>query len=426
MTSSRIKIPNKFRPLWERNPTRYTIITGGRGSFKSYTVGLFLVDVTKEPGHTILLTRYTMSSANISVIPEFVKKITLQEDSGYIKPGCFHITKDAVVNTITGSKVLFKGLHTTSGNQTANLKSIEGLTTFVIDEAEELDDEDDFDTIDLSVRQIGKDNRIIIVMNPGSPDHWIYKKFFESRGIPFDFNGRVEDTTYIFSCYLNQPQLLNDSFIAVAEKTKLSSLAKYNHRFLGHPSYADKKTLWKRKHIQYKECPGIVEFVVAVDPAITAKIDSDETGILGIAKGTDGYYYVFDDMSGIYSPATWANKAVSLYEKRKASRVIAEVNQGGDMVEYTIHTISPAVLVNQVWAAVGKYARAEPVFAMYEQNMVFHTKPFTNLEFEMTAWEQGDEESPNRMDALVWGMTYFIAGQSQGIKPQGVVYFSGM
>jgi len=416
-TSQQIQVPGKFRPLWERNPTRYTIITGGRGSFKSYTAGLFLVDITKEPGHTILLSRYTMMTAHISVIPEFVGKIKLQEDNGYIKPNCFNITKDAVVNLVTGSKVIFRGIHTTSGNQTANLKSIEGLTTFVLDEAEELDDENDFDTIDLSVRQRGKDNRVMIIMNPATQNHWIYNRFFKSRKIPFDFNGRAGDTTYIFSTYTDHPTLLHESFIATAERTKETNIAKYNHLFLGHWSDDAGRALWKRRHIQYKDAPEMVRVIVAIDPAITSNKDSDETGIIVIGKGIDGYLYVLDDLSGRYTPATWAGRAVSAHERYRAACIVVEANQGGEMVANTIHTVSQAILVEMVHASVGKFTRAEPVFAYYEQNMVYHSRVFSELEFQMTTWQPEDKKSPDRMDALVWGVTHFL-----GPKKQGIIY----
>jgi phage terminase large subunit len=415
--SSQIQRLTNFKPLWQK-PTRYTIITGGRGSFKSHHTGLFLVDLTKETGHTILSTRYTLTSAHISVIPEFTSKIRLQEDNGYIQKGCFDITKTDVVNKITGSNILFKGIHTTSGNQTANLKSIEGLTTFVLDEAEELDDEEDFDTIDLSVRKKDKDNRVIMIMNPSNRQHWIYKRFFERPGVAFDFNGKIDDVTYIFSCYLDKPSFLHESFLKTAQKTKEFNLAKYNHLFLGHWREDSEKTLWKRKNIKYKEAPQIIKAIVAVDPAITSRPESDETGILVIGKATDGLLYVLDDLSGRFTPAEWAGRAVSAYEKYGAHKIIYEDNQGGDMVKNTITSVSKAVMVDSVHASKGKFTRAEPVAAYYEQGMVFHTRVFTDLEFQMTTWLPDDKISPDRMDALVWGVTYFINEEQKS----GIIY----
>ena len=115
------------------NDTRYFVITGGRGSGKSFAITTFLAFLTFEQGHKILFTRYTMISAGNSIIPEFLEKLELY---GIMEH--FRITKDEILNTSTGSSILFKGIRTSAGNQTAALKSISGITTWVLDEAEEL------------------------------------------------------------------------------------------------------------------------------------------------------------------------------------------------------------------------------------------------------------------------------------------------
>ena len=111
--------------------TRYYVITGGRGSSKSFSVNAFLLLLTYEVGHTILFSRYTLTSAHVSIIPEFIEKIEILD-----RFEDFHITKDEIINTTTGSKILFKGIKTSSGQQTANLKSLAGVTCFVLVEAE--------------------------------------------------------------------------------------------------------------------------------------------------------------------------------------------------------------------------------------------------------------------------------------------------
>ena len=131
-----INLNKKYIPLFESD-SRYYVITGGRGSGKSYALNSFLLLLTYEVGHTILFTRYTLTSAHISIIPEFTDKI---ETAGLSED--FYITKDEIINTKTNSKIIFKGIKTSSGTQTANLKSLAGVTTFVLDEAEELVDED--------------------------------------------------------------------------------------------------------------------------------------------------------------------------------------------------------------------------------------------------------------------------------------------
>jgi len=109
-----ITIKSKYKPLGSNS--RYFVITGGRGSGKSYSINLFLLLLTYEVGHTILFTRYTLTSAHVSIIPEFIDKIeTLGLHSD------FYITKDEIINLKTNSKILFKGIKTSSGTQTANL-----------------------------------------------------------------------------------------------------------------------------------------------------------------------------------------------------------------------------------------------------------------------------------------------------------------
>ena len=132
----------------------------------------------------VLFTRYTMTSAHLSIIPEFLEKIGLL---GY--DNTFSVNKAEVINLGNKSDILFRGIKTSAGNQTASLKSLQGISTWVLDEAEELVDENIFDTIDLSIREKKVQNRIILVLNPVTKEHWIYKRFFEDKGVEGGFNG---------------------------------------------------------------------------------------------------------------------------------------------------------------------------------------------------------------------------------------------
>ena len=220
-------LKTKYKPLFN-SESRYFVITGGRGSGKSYGVNVFLLLLTYEVGHVILFTRYTLISAHISIIPEFIEKI----ESLNLHPH-FYITKDEIVNTQTGSKILFKGIKTSSGTQTANLKSLSGVTTWVLDEAEELQDEEVFDKIDLSIREKTKQNRVILILNPSTKEHFIYKKFFEGKGIISGSNITKEDTTYIHTTYLDNKENLSKSFLFQIEDTKKRRPEKYNHIIMG-------------------------------------------------------------------------------------------------------------------------------------------------------------------------------------------------
>jgi len=208
--------------------SRYYIVTGGRGSGKSYAISTLLCLLTQQVGHVILFTRYTLRSAGVSIIPEFLEKIEFlgMED-------VFHITKDEIINKQSGSRILFRGIKTSSGDQTANLKSLQGVTTWVLDEAEELTDEETFDKIDLSVRAKGIQNRVILIMNPSTKEHWIYNRFFESRGIQEGSNVTKGDTTYIHTTYLDNLDNLSESYINQIENIRTRRPEKFKHQILG-------------------------------------------------------------------------------------------------------------------------------------------------------------------------------------------------
>jgi phage terminase large subunit len=222
-----ITLNSKYKPLFE-NDTRYFIITGGRGSSKSFGVGTFTNLLSFEQGHKILFTRQTMTSAHLSIIPEFQEKIDLMELNTI-----FEVNKSEIKNLRSKSDIIFRGIKTSSGDQTANLKSLQGVTTWILDEAEELTDELTFDKINLSIRQKGKQNRVILILNPATKEHWIYKRFFEDKGVQEGFNGIKDDVTYIHTTYLDNIDNLDSSFINEVERIKETNPNKYKHQILG-------------------------------------------------------------------------------------------------------------------------------------------------------------------------------------------------
>ena len=228
-----VNLNEKFKPLFTTKK-RYIILTGGRASSKSFHVSTFVCLLTYEKNQKTLYTRYTMSSAEISIIPEFKEKIELLEVNN-----AFAVTAKDVINTKTGGEILFRGIKTSSGTQTANLKSINGVTCFVVDEAEEFTDEDSFDKIDLSVRTKAAQNRVIIILNPSNKEHWIYKRFFSNShriemidGLPIEISTH-EDVEHIHTTYLDNIANLSESSLKVIEKMKQTSLRMYGHKALG-------------------------------------------------------------------------------------------------------------------------------------------------------------------------------------------------
>lgn len=222
-----ININDKYIPLFNGD-TRYYVITGGRGSGKSFGVTVRLLQLTYEPNHKVLFTRYTMTSAHTSIIPEFIEKIDMMKVQAD-----FRITKDEITNLKTGSSILFKGIRTSSGNQTASLKSLNGVTTFVVDEAEELTDEKTFDKIDFSIRSKTETNRVILVMNPSTKEHWIYKRFFLGYNVNDGSNTVEGDCTFIHTTYKDNKDNLSESFLNQIYRMKRMRPDKYQQQILG-------------------------------------------------------------------------------------------------------------------------------------------------------------------------------------------------
>jgi phage terminase large subunit len=222
-----IDISEKYIPLF-KDESRYFVMTGGRGSGKSFAATVFLLSLTYEEGHKILFTRYTMVSAHTSIIPEFIEKINLMGVHAD-----FRITKDEIMNLKTGSSIIFKGIRTSSGNQTGALKSLNGITTFVLDEAEELVDEDVFNKINLSVRAKGRQNRVILIMNPATKEHWIYQRFFLTENVLGGSNISTKRITYIHTTYKDNKKGAEKSFLEEIYDMKKKRPDKYEHEILG-------------------------------------------------------------------------------------------------------------------------------------------------------------------------------------------------
>ncbi len=168
--------------------------------------------------------------------------------------------------------------------------------------------------------------------------------------------------------------------------------------------------LWTRSNIEefrVHELPGFQRIVVAIDPAVTSKDTSDETGIIACGLGKkDKHGYVIHDVSMQGTPQEWATAAVRLYHNLRADVIVAETNNGGDMIETIIRTIDPNIPYKGVHASRGKIIRAEPISALYEQGKVHHLGLFAELEDQLCEWSPlSDAGSPDRLDALVWALT---------------------
>lgn len=191
--------------------------------------------------------------------------------------------------------------------------------------------------------------------------------------------------------------------------------------------------LWRRAWLEadgfrIREAPALRRIVVAVDPAVTGGAESDETGIIAAGVGEDGHGYVLDDLSLRTTPDGWARAAVGLYRRRGADRLIAEANNGGDLVAHTLATVDRRIPVQLVHASRGKAARAEPIAALYEQGRVHHVGAFAALEDQMCTWSPTAGGSPDRVDALTWALTALLLEDetlAAGAAPRGIGEWRG-
>lgn len=241
-----MKIKSKYKALYTTKK-RYTVVTGGRGSGKTFAVQDFAVRLLEQVGQGILYTRYTMSSVEKTIIPLFVKHIELIGDIRN-----YHITKTQITNKRTGAFLMFSGIKTSSGDQTANLKTLPNITTWIIEEGEDFNKEQSFVDIDDSIRSKHLPNRIIWIQNPTTREHFIYQRFFEhsyesigieEAGSYVDEDGKLKAFTYqrsthpdvehIHTTYYDNEENLNKGKVQQWEDIKIKKPKKWLNKYGG-------------------------------------------------------------------------------------------------------------------------------------------------------------------------------------------------
>lgn len=203
------------------------------------------------------------------------------------------------------------------------------------------------------------------------------------------------------------PQRFLDQIIKRHEGTRLGRQEIYAELLDDVPGALWTRDVLDRDRLPYGfKLPDMKRVVVAIDPAMTSGEEADETGIVVAACDWDGRGYVLADLSGHYQPIEWARQAVAQYKFHKADRIVAEINNGGEMVEHTVRTVEANVPFTGVHASRGKVTRAEPVSALYEQGRIHHVGMFAALEDQMinftVDYDRTVNDSPDRVDALVW------------------------
>lgn len=157
----------------------------------------------------------------------------------------------------------------------------------------------------------------------------------------------------------------------------------------------------------------LTQIIIAIDPAVTSNANSDETGIVVVGKDHNNEFYVLEDLSGRHSADKWGRIAINAFYEWEADRIVAETNNGGDLVERLIRNIDNNVPYRSVRATRGKILRAEPIAALYEQRRVHHIGVLPELESQMCSYTGETNSSPDRLDALVWGLTELSKSKGQ-------------
>ena len=363
-----IKTKEIYYPLYNDKEHFIILITGGRGSGKSFAASSFIERLTFETGkdengqnvnHQILYTRYTMVAASISVIPEFMEKIEIDGTGKF-----FSDTKADVVNVSTNSRIMFRGIKSSSGNQTARLKSIHGLTTFVCDEAEEWTSPDDYERLMFSIRQKGIQNRIIIIMNPADSNHFIYQKYIkdthkivEYDGVPVQISTHP-NVLHIHTTYLDNAEHLSAEFLKEAEQMKTNNPARYAHIMMGQWADVAEGAIFKNW--------GIVDEFPAYAKKVALGLDFGYTCFSGdtMIMTDKGEIPIRDINPGdmVLTRRGYRRVKNKIYNGRK--QVLKREIEVGDQIHTIKATLEHNFNVNGKWKQYGQLEKGDNLFTL--------------------------------------------------------------
>ena len=395
----------KHKDIWNLlgSDSRYFVITGGRGSGKSFEVNRFATLLTFEPYQKILFTRKTLTSAHISIIPEFKEKIELLNAESV-----FEINKTEITNLQTGNEILFRGLQSSSKDNTANLKSLQGISCWILDEAEELTDEEVFNKIDLSIREKRAKNRVIIILNPTTKEHWIYKRFFEQAGVNPGFNGTKNNVTYIHTDYRDNIENLSESFLNQIEHIRINQPTKYNHVILG--GWLDKAegvifTNWKIGEFEEISIPIFgMDFGFSIDPTTLVKICIDKSRKKIFIS--ECFYKPKLTTSEIFSLAKSYAQSRLIYADSAEPRLIEELRAAGLNIKATEKG------AGSITAGIAALQDYELIIEPNSKNII---KELNNY-----AWN--DKKSSTPIDAFNHGIDALRYAAYPEIKPKNEIF----
>lgn len=383
-----------FLPLLK--PARYLGAYGGRGSAKSHFFAEKLVEeCLAQPGTRAVCVREVQRS-----LKESVKRLVEDKIQAW---GMGHQFSPRDDRTLTpgGGVILYQGMQ---DHTAESIKSLEGFRIAWAEEAQTMTSRS-LEMLRPTIRTPGSE--LWFSWNPRNASDPVDDML---RGLRPPTNSIVVKANWRD----------NPWFPDVLEQERKDDLAnrpdRYMHVWEGDYEPTAIGAIWDRLVLHRNRrdaAPTLSRIVVAVDPAVSGEPGSDEHGIIVVGIGADGRGYVLEDLTCRGGPEAWSRAAVVAYDKHDADAIVIERNQGGDMCRHTLRTVRPSLPVIEVTATRGKHVRAEPIAALYAQGKISHVGTFPELEqqmCQMTAAGYAGEGSPDRCDALVWGLTQLFPG----------------
>ncbi len=387
------------------SPARYILLFGGSRSGKTFIlIYTILCRALRAPGSRHVILRYRFNSVKQSVFMD-----TLPKAAKLCLPELRYKENrsDWFVRLPNGSEIWIAGL-----DDKDRVDKILGkeYATIYFNESSEIS----YHAVTTALSRLAQNcpevpNKAYFDCNPSGKSHWTYKVFVEKldpeTGAALRFPNLY--TSMIMNPAGNQANLPQ----GYIEETLASLPERQRRRFMEGTWQDDLEgALWKRVDINSARvinAPELKRLVIGVDPAVTSNAASDNTGIVTAGIGANNEYYVLNDATAVKaSPYEWAEIICSEYERFNADRVIGEVNNGGDLIEANLRNVNRNLSFKSVRASRGKFTRAEPIAALYEQGKVHHVGEFPELEDEICNYRPDTAtKSPDRMDALVWALT---------------------
>lgn len=391
------EISAKFKPLFNLFDDNFhpdidtVIITGGRYSLKSYTVSIFALISLVHHGWNTLYTRFTNMSIVDSVKPEVSDKIEMLDFEDVVLNAQSHIEYN-------GNRISFKGIKTGSLGQTANLKSLSGFNLFVNDEAEELPDYKTFKKIFYSIRSATKRNLTILILNPTTKEHWIFKEFFEKKGLTGGDNCIKDNVMYIHSSYLDADQSkIPANILADYNRLKVDDPKEYNNIVLGGWVTELEGQVFPESSLKrYRDFPENMEYFTI------AFADTADEGLdyfaMPIARVYGNRVYVFDC---IFDQENLTIQEGQVQDKVKICHInnlTIETNNAGAYFARRIRILIPALEVFGQIARANKMARILANTGLVKMFFYFPVEPNETLQSFMTQCYQILKSSVNEHD----------------------------